>query len=302
MESGKAPQVDEKTAHLIEEMEKSLHNMEKSLGPDHMVVSKILDSYAKLLRQNNLRHLDALNMEARAKAIRAKHNQKEAEDQSKGLASPGKQQKVLTASQVKFTVWIFSTIVLGFIALQAVDVIKRSGNRLVKSHAGSPATSSLGKTETLGEKTQVEPGNSVEPGAAAAEPGQSNQNTVSTETIEEKDPDSGQTISRTTVKTVQSNLTVFELAHQMMAIKNMAKDKLKVGLEAEKEKDFPAATQAYFDVIKVVQDTPKTLGRQVSSEEIAQCYEGYGRMAELDGHSDIAKQYELAAASLRANH
>ncbi|MEE8598495.1 MAG: tetratricopeptide repeat protein, partial [Dehalococcoidales bacterium] len=45
---------------------------EKALGPNHPHVSQSLDNYADLLRKMN-RESEAGQMEARAKAIRAKH-------------------------------------------------------------------------------------------------------------------------------------------------------------------------------------------------------------------------------------
>ena len=47
---------------------------EEALGPEHAHVAAILESYAALLRQT-ARADEAEKMEARAKAIRAKHAQ-----------------------------------------------------------------------------------------------------------------------------------------------------------------------------------------------------------------------------------
>ncbi len=46
--------------------------MEKALGPDHPDVATSLENYADLLRKTG-RGDEAAKMEARAKAIRAKH-------------------------------------------------------------------------------------------------------------------------------------------------------------------------------------------------------------------------------------
>ena len=46
--------------------------MEKALGPEHPHVAKILANYAALLRKTG-HSAKATRMEARAKAIRAKH-------------------------------------------------------------------------------------------------------------------------------------------------------------------------------------------------------------------------------------
>ena len=51
---------------------RSLSIWEKALGPEHPLVAKILVNYAALLR-NTGRTTEATKMEARAKAILAKH-------------------------------------------------------------------------------------------------------------------------------------------------------------------------------------------------------------------------------------
>ncbi len=54
--------------------QRSLTIMEKALGPEHPNVATTLENYAELLRTMN-RDAEAKSMEARAKAIRAKHAQ-----------------------------------------------------------------------------------------------------------------------------------------------------------------------------------------------------------------------------------
>ncbi|MBX9720462.1 MAG: hypothetical protein K2X81_03610 [Candidatus Obscuribacterales bacterium] len=297
MESGKASKLDEKTAHLIEEMDKSLHTMEQNLGPDHLVVSKILDSYAKLLRQNNTRHLDALNMEARAKAIRAKHNQQEAEKQSQGIDTENTEKKVLTASKIRLAVWVLSVIALGFITYFAVDAIKRSSQSLAKTRNAAKATGPEGKIVQSDNKIDVSP--NIE--------GLSSEQSTATETEKSQDassPDSGNepdaSANSQNAPALQPNgMTMLEVAEKILKVKNLAKEKLELGLEAEKQNDMNAAAQDYLDVVKETQETSNKVGRQVCSEEIAQCFEGYGRVADLAGHTDIAKEYEKAAASIR---
>ncbi len=53
---------------------RSLTILEKALGPDQLDVAQSLENYAALLRENG-RDTEAIAMEARAKAIRAKHAQ-----------------------------------------------------------------------------------------------------------------------------------------------------------------------------------------------------------------------------------
>ncbi len=51
---------------------RALAIVEKALGPEHPYVAKILANYAALLRKTG-RGTEASKLEARAKAIRAKH-------------------------------------------------------------------------------------------------------------------------------------------------------------------------------------------------------------------------------------
>ena len=53
----------------------SLAILEKALGPDHPRVATSLENYAELLRETK-REAEAAKLEARAKAIRTKHAQK----------------------------------------------------------------------------------------------------------------------------------------------------------------------------------------------------------------------------------
>ncbi len=56
-------------------IERSLAIREKVLGPEHPDVAQSLENYAALLRKTN-REAESARMEARAKAIRAMHSQK----------------------------------------------------------------------------------------------------------------------------------------------------------------------------------------------------------------------------------
>lgn len=60
------------TSNPLEQAEISLHEAESLLGADHPDVADRLDDYARLLRQDR-QLLDAVNIEARAEAIRKKH-------------------------------------------------------------------------------------------------------------------------------------------------------------------------------------------------------------------------------------
>ena len=63
---------DEKLIQQLHEAEMALAEAEKAYGPDHAEVADKLLKYATLLRQTQKRTLDAVNIEARARAIRAR--------------------------------------------------------------------------------------------------------------------------------------------------------------------------------------------------------------------------------------
>jgi hypothetical protein len=348
MESEKPPVLDEKNARLLEEMEKSLQKMEQTLGKDHPVVGKILDSYAKLLRKNNLRHLDALNMEARAKAIRAKQNQKEAEAQSIGLTfEPRPQEKKgLTLVQARVFAWALSLLIVVGLGFAAVDIIKKS-DRLreiaasrAKNHSTTrtvqivddTASRSAGNAsdDASGNAASDESGNAAGdagPPAAvvgnasgsaagvtsssprlagnAGKPGNDAGNGVRTQVVyldNRRNPITMQPPpeSPAPVNTSQNQISP-EVAAKISALKDLAREQLAIGLEAEKEKDYQKATNAYVEVARAAQSAPQQIGRPVYSEEIAQCFEGYARMAVVASHPDIAKEWEQAAVDIRSH-
>lgn len=277
MQDDKAQNIDEKTARVFEEMDKSLHNMEQSLGMDHLVVARILDSYAVLLRQNNLRPLDALNMEARAKAIRAKHNREEAEEQSKGLSPTVQEKSFLSAGQLKGVVWVLSILVVGGIAYEAIDVIKATNKIKIRQAS----------------KTVV-----TQPATPENQKGDPPDNSVGDDTNKSADDqnDASPNQPNGTSKTV----SLLQIAEEMARIKSLAKEQLSVGQEAEKNQDYQRATQAYVTAVKAEEDASRAYGRQVYTEEMAQCYEGYGRMAEANSHPEINANCQKAAASIRS--
>lgn len=58
----------------LNEAEQNLKEAEQSWGPDDVRLADLLDNYASLLRSSKTRILDAANMAARAKVLRAKNN------------------------------------------------------------------------------------------------------------------------------------------------------------------------------------------------------------------------------------
>lgn len=138
MQDGDRKPLDEKTALLIEQTEDSLRKMEKTLGPDHPVVGKILDTYARLLRQNNYRVLDAINMEARAKAIRAKHNQVEAEAQAKAFDEDpvltAQSRPKVSANTLKLMFWLLALVLAGGITVSGMRTMHKVGKIEGKKH------------------------------------------------------------------------------------------------------------------------------------------------------------------------
>lgn len=301
--------VDEKTARIIEEMDKSLRNMEQAMGPDHMVVAKILDSYAKLLRQNNIRHLDAVNMEARAKHIRAKHNQQEEKAQMEGLSNTApKQKRGMSVAQARVVVWCIAGVVFCAIGYGAFEVIKGSSKNIKnvthkfrtdkgEQDDGNFVVDGEGKTvEDEGPREPVtdESANTpVTPRNAGQEVQTTPPTTTTTTTTTTTVTNSGDSES--------GGMTVLEFAKKSLEVKNFAKEKVSEAMELEKNKDFPAAAQTYFSVISMAQQVSAQVGRPIYSESIAKAFEGYGRMAELDNHPEIAQQSEKAAADVRAH-
>lgn len=289
--------IDDKTARLIEEMDKSLHNMEKSLGPDHPVVSKILDSYATLLRQNNIRHLDAVNMEARAKHIRAKNNQEQEKAQAQGL-EPLKEQKRMSMTQARLLTWCVSGIALIGFGFVTMDVLKASSKHVKAKKA---------EIKVLEEGTQVVPNSEVEnppPSPTAVSPTElpvaqtstgPSAEQIAEAAIRNMRPPAGEQAPS------QESVTVLQAGKRILDIKNYAREKVSEGMELERNKQFPLAAETYFTVIQNAQRASNEIGRPIYSEYIAKAFDGYGRMAELDNHPDIAQQSEKAAADIRSH-
>lgn len=289
-------QVDEKTAKMIEEMDKSLKNMEHSLGMDHPVIAKLLDSYATLLKQNNIRHLDALNMEARAKAIRAKQNKVQSEKQSEGLAET-KQETHMSADKMRMVSFgIAGLLACGFLfgGYQMYQWFDSQKNKKINhSFKGIQITKTRETSPTQQAQTQAED-------ESKQMPDDSDSSSVSSTETSTSVEQQGQTVSTANPDApVRTNL--MEMAEKMKAVKDFARQKLSDGQAFEQEKDYPKASAAYFEVIQNVQNSAQNIGRPTFSEEIAQCYEGYGRMAELDAHPEIAEQCKQTAADVRAH-
>lgn len=161
MQENERKELDAKTVLLIEQTDESLRKMEKTLGPDHPVVGKLLDTYARLLRQNNHRVLDAINMEARAKAIRAKHNQEEADAQAKVFSGVADAQKPkprspLSAGRLKLFLWVIVAVLVGTVTVSGMRTAKTVGKHDAKTK--TLKSSNLKKTA---ESSQVGPGDSL---------------------------------------------------------------------------------------------------------------------------------------------
>jgi hypothetical protein len=69
---GDTPGMDESLTRELKEAEAAIADTERRLGPDSPELADLLQKYAALLRKTERRALDAVNVEARAKAIRAK--------------------------------------------------------------------------------------------------------------------------------------------------------------------------------------------------------------------------------------
>jgi cytoskeletal protein RodZ len=330
------PDDELKASRLIEEMEKSLHNLEKSLGMDHPAVAKVLDSYARLLRQNKIRHLDAVNMEARARAIRAKQNQKEAEAQSRGLETAVQEQSRITVTHLRIITWSISLIVLSGLCWGLVDFMNKSSRQLTRhtrasrpygsqsenpqpaglpsgsdtsaassdtSAASSDTSATSSDTSATSSNTSATRSDTATNPTGKASPGAGDNNAGNAKADGQSRPDSntqgGDNNASADTTATRNNVNVLELAQKIIKIKNLARDELAAGLAAEKDKDYKKATEAYVVVIKAAQSAPSEIGRPVYSEEIARCFEGYARMADLESHPEIAREWQQAAADLR---
>lgn len=296
MENQKAPSVDEKTAKVLEEMDKSLHNMEQTLGMDHMLVAKICDSYAQILRQNNIRPLDALNMEARAKAIRAKHNQKEAEAQNKGIdiENMASQPKLMSASQVKVLVWVISVGVLAAMGFGVNEMLKWSNLQQAKKEkqaaqarleakqneeaAKMPNYGNMGNT---GEQQPINPdktGEAVEQAVQRA--------------IQNSSP--GQVPAQ---YAGQKSAQQLEYEAKCQKIRDLARQQVQIAENLENSRDFVKASDAYYLVIKEIQ--ANGMPTAAACEDIAKCFDGYGRLAELNARPEVAAECQKNASEVR---
>ncbi len=284
MESQKTPELDQKTAKLIEEMEKSLRNMEQSLGMDHLLVAKILDSYAQLLRQNNLRHLDALNMEARAKAIRAKHNQKEAEEQDLGIDS-GAQSRSISTAQAKALAWGIAAILLLAIGSGLMEIVKWSNKQKDKPKVVIKQDLTVDSPDLR----QTEPPQLDEGSRTLLE------DTVTKAIKDEQEKEKSQFAAQ---QEAARSKELSQYQEKSQRLRNFAKEQLRIGQDYESNQDLVKASDAYFSVIKELEKNAP-LPATAACEEMAQCFEGYGRIAEINARTDLAAQCQKNAAEIR---
>ena len=282
-------QLDEKTARIIEEMDKSLKNMEQAMGPDHMVVAKILDSYAKLLRQKNIRHLDALNMEARAKHIRAKLNQQEDKAQSEGITTTHAQTKSMSTGQARVLVWCVAAVVLSALAYGTYGVIRDTS----KMKAGALRLRNSGAPTSM-----VGDSNAAPLGTGKVE--DVPQEAPTPQSIEQQVNQAAATTAPPQAS-AENEAAAAAIAKRTSEVKSFAKEKLAEAMQLESNKDFPAAAQTYASIINTAKQASSEIGRPIYSESIAQALEGYGRMAALDNHPDVAESSDKAAADVRSH-
>lgn len=265
-------EIDEKVARLIEETEKSLRSMEQTLGPEHPVVGKLLDSYAKILRQNNVRLLDAVNMEARAKAIRAKHNKTaaakheaevplEAEGRTKGKA------KTFSPTQLKFVGWIVAGIVISVMVLSVQKLMSSTAPVLEKADAK--------KTSDSAPDTH----------------------SYSVESVELKDSN-GDVVKTLEVKR-KDELSVMEYAKGLMHLKRKIVELRKEAHQKEKSGDYDGALDLYQDAVLRSQAGEVELGRRLINKDVVEAYEGYARMLRLQGKPEDADFYDGIGLKLK---
>jgi hypothetical protein len=106
--------MDDKLAAELKEAEAAVAKAEKELGANHPDLADKLTRYASLLRKTEKRTLDAVNVEARARAIRAKLL---AADEAARGDKPSTTAAKPTAKQQKMAQGMAIGMYLGFVAL-----------------------------------------------------------------------------------------------------------------------------------------------------------------------------------------
>lgn len=283
MQENERKQLDEKTVLLIEQTDESLRKMEKTLGPDHPVVGKILDTYAKLLRQNNHRVLDAINMEARAKAIRAKHNQEEAEAQAKVFEDGKSEQKLqqrplISAGRLKLFFWVVVVVLAGTVTVSGMRTVKTAGKHDVKTKTLKSST--LKKTS---ESSEVRPGDST-----VAADAQSPQ--VPTDQASEQQPvQSSAPLLRRTAD--QDNGDTTAIREEIAQLAKHGQEYADAGNTADAEESFKTAI-----TIATQASSP---GRPFACEELVLVFDQYATILESKGASDRADAMRLNAKGVQ---
>ena len=283
------PLIDEKTAHLLEQTEESLRKMERALGPDHAAVGKILDTYARLLRQNNYRVLDAINMEARAKAIRAKHNQQEAESQAKlfdeqtAVAPSNVRATAATVKAIFWTLALIMVVVIGGFVQQSMKTATKG--KLTKIQKVKKTTQ--GKSGSPGEST----GATSEPAAAPdTQPaGGEAQKSLEPELSNAQE-----------VKPQGTSMSKEEFDSKSAGVRGEISKLVVHAREYEQAGNVADAEESYKTAISAASQASSDFGQPVASEDLALAFERLAIILESKGDSVQAASMAKSGKGVRA--
>lgn len=277
MEENDRQKLDEKTALLIEQTDESLRKMEKTLGPDHPVVGKILDTYAKLLRQNNHRILGAINMEARAKAIRAKHNQEEAEAQAKVFEDTSthkpiqRQQPGVSASRVRMFFWLVVIILVGTVTVSGMRTVKTVGKHDSAKKKSLPST----------EKTTTSAADPTAPSDGPPPAAQTDLPTAQQPAPTQTPVKSGEQIDK----------EFADIKEEIAQLAKHGQEYAEAGNSADAEEAFKTAISTAGNA--------SVPGRPFVSDELALAFDQYATILEARGESDKSSEMRNSAKGVR---
>lgn len=280
---------EEKLQKLLDDSEKALQQVERSLGAEHEVVAKMLDTYAQLLRQNNIRYLDAINMEARAKAIRAKLNKTAAVQQASKLGEEFDRKRKESRQQAKRNEAILGILV--------VCLLLGGGIVLYKSMQPKPDMDPLAEAKLAQELLTEYRDNK------AAELAKAKQAEESKEAMEEAALEGGVNVQAMNavadVKRQVKKLTLVEYAQRAMRLKKEVKALVHRGQELFKLNQIQDAEDCFSAAIEKRDQAIQEVGKPISFEESAVAYEMKSDICRRKGDSAAAYDNLKEAENIR---